>query len=50
MQYEDSLILDHDSYDCAKLMRWHADCAYMIMWRADCIINFVFIFFKGTHG
>ena len=36
--------------DCAYLIMWHADCAYLIMWHADCIINFVFHFFKGTHG
>jgi len=48
------LILAPDTGDYAELLtwraEWQADCAYLIMWRADCIINFVFHFFKGTHG
>jgi len=48
------LILAPSPCDCAALLtwraEWHADCAYLIMWHADCIINFVFHFFKGTHG
>ena len=38
------MILAPNPYDCAELLTWQAE------WHVDCIINFVFHFFKGTHG